>query len=273
MRGFLATAFVLVVALSGCGGSDHERVNPERMLDQAARHGISSADIEFDGRLRVLGVERLSQPLRVRLEGPYVSGGGERIPSIDWRASASALGFPVSGRLVSTGENVYLSVYGNSYEVGASQVGAVNERIRGMTAPKAPPRDWLGPARVVGDDHAGDTDCERIAAPLRGDQASRGLAPLSRELGLSVPPSVSGRVTVCVGYDDRVLHELELHATIGIPVADRPGLGGATAAVLDADVAISDVGEHQVITPPHGSVRPIRDLFLELNDLGVPLPY
>ena len=272
MRRSLAIAFGLVVALTGCGGSHHDRVNPERMLDEAARHRISSADMDFEGRLRVLGVERLSQPLRLRLEGPYVSGGGERIPSFDWRASASALGFPVGGRLVSTGDNVYLSIYGDNYEVGTSQVAAVNERI-GQAALDLHPREWLGPARIVGDDKAGDTDCERIAAPLRGDQASGGLSPLSRQLGLSAPPTISGRATACVGYDDRVLHGLEIHATLEIPAADRPALGGATGAVLDADLAISDVGEHQTITPPGGSVRPIRDLFLTLNDLGVPIPY
>jgi hypothetical protein len=272
MRRSLAIAFALVVALTGCGGSHHERVDPERMLDQAARHRISGAEVEFDGRLRVLGVERLSQPLRLRLEGPYMSG-GERIPSFDWRASASALGFPVGGRLVSTGENAFLNIYGNDYEVGVSQVGALNQRIAGMAAPDVHPRDWLGAARVVGDDRAGDADCERIAAPLRRDEATRGLAPLSRRLGLPAPPLVSGRTTVCVGYDDRVLHGLELHATIAIPAADRAALGGATGAVLGVEVTISDVGEHQAITPPGGPVRPIRDLFLTLNDLGVPIPY
>jgi hypothetical protein len=273
MRRSLAITVGLVVALTGCGGSHHERVNPERMLDQAARHRISSADVDFDGRLRVLGVERLSQPLRLRLEGPYVSGGGERIPSFDWRASATALGFPVSGRLVSTGDNVFLSIYGDHYEVGTTQVQAINQRIAQMAAPDVHPRDWLGQTRVVGDDKAGDTDCERIAAPLRGDEATRGLLPLFGELGLPAPLAISGRATVCVGYDDRVLHGLEIHARIGIPAVDRPALGGATGALLDADVDISDVGEHQAITPPGGSIRPIRDLFLTLNDLGVPLPY
>ena len=273
MRLSLAIAFVLVVALTGCGDSDHQRVNPERMLDQAAQHRISSADVDFDGRLRVLGVERLSQPLRLRLEGPYSSGGGERIPSFDWRASANALGFPVGGRLVSTGDNVFLSIYGDNYEVGTSQVEAINQRIAQMAAPDVHPRDWLGRARVVGDDKAGGTDCERIVAPLRADKATRGVSPLSGELGLPAPLAISGRATVCIGYDDRVLHGVEIHARIGIPAVDRQALGGATGALLDANVGISDVGEHETITPPRGSVRPIRDLFLTLIDLGVPLPY
>lgn len=271
MRRSLALALIFVAALTGCGGSEHERVDPELMLDQASAHQISNANVEIDAYLQVLGVDRLSQPLRLRVDGPYLSGGSERIPSFDWRLSASALGFPVGGRVLSTSSNVYLSLYGNDYEVGRSAVSAANERIREAAAAAGSPldlRSWLGPARVVGDDSAGGADCERITAPLRRDQTTSGLAPLASALGLSQPPAVSGRGTACVGYDDRVFHELEIDAALGIPAVDRPRLGGATGALLNADVVISDVGESQEIEAPSGSFRPIRDLFLTLNDLA-----
>jgi hypothetical protein len=271
MRRSPAVCLLVAAALTGCGDSDHERVNPERMLDQAAQHQISSADVEIHGRLRVLGVDRLSQPIRLGLEGPYVSGGGARIPSFDWRLSASALGFPIGGRLVSTGENVYLSIYGDDYEVGRQAVAEVNRRIGENGAVgllDAHPRTWLGPAQVVGEDTAGGTDCERIAAPLRENEATAGLAPLAGELGLSMPLAVSGRVIACVGYDDRVLHELEVHAAVGIPAADRPSLGGSTGALLDADLVLGDVGQREGISAPGGPHKPIRELFLTLNDLA-----
>jgi hypothetical protein len=268
MRRPLAIAAALVVVLTGCGGSDHERVNPERMLDQAARHPISSADVEIEARLRVLGVDRLSQPIRARFEGPYVSGGAERIPSVDWRFSASALGFPVGGRLVSTGDNAFLTVYGDQYEVGLAPVAAANERLAGSGGLHLDLRRWLGPSHVIGEDSAGGADCERIAAPLRGDAATEDLAPPAGALGLPQPLAVSGRATACVGYDDRVLHELELNAALGIPAADRAQLAGASGALLRADIVISDVGEQQEIEAPSGSLSPIRDLFLTLNDLA-----
>ena len=60
---------------------------------------------------------------------------------------------------------------------------------------------------------------------------------------------------------------------VGLPPADRAQLGGATGARLNADIVISDIGEQQQISaPPDGSYRPIQDLFLTLNDLGVPIP-
>ena len=276
MRRTLALALLLLTALAGCGGSEHARVDPELMLDQATAEGISNASVEIDASLRVLGVDRLSQPLRLRLDGPYLSNGTERIPSFDWRLSASALGFPVGGKVLSTGDNVYLSLYGNDYEVGRTAVSGANQRLQEAGAAAGAPldlRSWFGPARVVGDDNAGGADCERITAPLRPGGTAGDLAPLASALGLSQPPTVSGRATACVGYEDRRFHELQVDAVVELPPVDRAELGGATGARLNADVVISDIGDQQSISAPRGSYRPIQDLFLTLNDLGIPVPH
>jgi hypothetical protein len=197
----------------------------------------------------------------MRLSGPYVSGEGRTIPKFDWRMNASALSFPVGGHLLSTGTNVYLTVYGNRYEVGTAAVAAANERLGEAGAINA--RSWFGRARVDGDGHEGGEDCERISAPLRGEAVARDLAPLASGLGLSKTPSVSGTASACVGFDDRVLHELEVGAV----------LSGPASAALDLDVVISDVGKPQDISPPAGGgYRPIRDLAITLNDLGVSIP-
>ena len=270
-RTILALLLVAVVNAAGCGGSSHETVNPEKMLDAAAAHPIASAETDLDLRLQVRGVQELSGPLRVRLSGPYMSGEGHTIPKLNWRMSASALGFPVGGHLLSTGTNAYLTVYGDTYEVGTDAVAAANARIARAAAIR--PRSWFGRARVNGQGHEGGADCERISAPLRGEAMARDLAALTGALGLSEAPSVSGRATACVGFDDRTLHELEIGAVLGIPSADQPALRGASSIALALDLVISDVGKPQEISAPSaGGVRPIRDLGLTLNDLGVPVP-
>jgi hypothetical protein len=267
-RTILASLLVVVVNAAGCGGSDHKTVNPEAMLDAAAAHRISGAQTEID--LRASG-PALPGPLRLRLSGPYVSGAGRQIPKFDWHLNASALGFPVGGRLVSTGTNVYLSVYGNNYEVGSDAVASANQRIAEATT--LHPRSWFGRARVDGQGHEGGEDCERISAPLRGDAMARDIAPLAAGIGLSDVPSVAGKASACVGFDDRVLHSLEVGAVLGIRPADQARLGGASSIAIDLDIVISDVGEAQQISVPGGGgFRPIRDLALTLNDLGVPIP-
>jgi hypothetical protein len=241
------------------------------MLNAAAAHPITSAQTDIDLRLQVQGVSQLSGPLGLRLEGPYVSGGGRQIPKFDWRMNASALGFPVGGHLLSTGTNVYLTVYGNRYEVGTDAVSVANAQVAGAAA--VHPRAWFGHARVDGQGNEGDTDCERISAPLRGDAVARDIALLASSLGLSETPSVSGRASACVGFDDRTMHELDVQAVVGVPAADQATLRGVSSIALDLDLVISDVGEPQKIsTPAGGGFRPIRDLALTLNDLGVSIP-
>jgi hypothetical protein len=206
----------------------------------------------------------------VRVVGPYSREDGG-VPSFDWGVSASALGFPVGGRLTSTGENIYLSVYGNRYEVGEEGVAAANARLAEAGGVQADLRGWLGPARVTGEDSAGGVACERIAAPLRGKQVERDLGPLAAALGTAVP-AVSGRATVCIGFDDRVLHELELDARLRPPPGQPALPGGATEIRIGADVKLSEVGQPQPVSAPGGAHRPIRDLLLTLNDFGVPIP-
>jgi hypothetical protein len=270
-RTILAILLAAVVNAAGCGGSDHKTVDPEAMLDAAAAHTIASAQTDIDLRLQLRGVSRLSGPLSLRLEGPYVSGAGRQIPKFDWRMKASALGFPVGGSLVSTGTNVYLSVYGDNYEVGTDAVAAANDRI--AAASPIRPRSWFGRARVDGQGNEGGVDCERISAPLRRDVMAREIAPLSAAAGLSEAPSVWGTARACVGFDDRVLHELEVRAVLGVPAADQASLSGASSVAMDLDIAISDVGEPQKIAiPAGGGFRPIRDLALQLNDLGASIP-
>jgi hypothetical protein len=225
----------------------------------------------------VVGVSALSSPLTLNLEGPYVSGHGVRIPSFDWKLTAAALGFPVEGRVASTGEDVYLSVYGDNYYVGTDTIGALNARIREAgdrgTLAGVHPRSWFGPARYEGEGNAGGVDCARIAAPLRGDALARDLEGLAAQAGLSAPPEVSGTATACIGFDDKVIHELTIVAEIAVPPADRERLGGATGAHVSLEVENSDVGEPQQISKPGGGgYRPIRDLFLTLQDFGVPIP-
>jgi hypothetical protein len=276
MRRSLALSLIATAGLAGCGGSHHERIAPDQMLDQAAAHPIHSAQVQADAHLQLHGVERLSTPIRLRADGPYVSGEGHRIPSFDWRVSAGALGFGVGGRLVSTGENVYLSIYGDNYEVGTGPVAAANNWVRGAGQRPEPleaeVRDWFGRARIEGDGTDGGADCERIAAPVRAVPLSGDIAGPIGALGLASPPTVHGTVRACVGFDDRTFHELALDVELALPTEDRARLGGATGADLSAEVVLSDVGEPQRISAPRGSFRPIQDLLLTLQDLGLPIP-
>jgi hypothetical protein len=251
---------IVVVALCvglgvGCGEDEEEprQVDAEALLDSAFSRSVSSAVTSIDLVAGAAAVPSLSVPVSVSLDGPYVGGGGARIPSADWELEAEVAGFGVDGELVSTGDNIYLSVFGDNYQVGRA---AVEARRQSLSDPGLNPRSWFGPATYEGDEEVEGTATARIDAPLRGAPLAADLDGLGGRLGLPPVRQPIGRGTIqaWIGIDDGILRELRIDA-------------GEDLAV---DVVFSEVGEPQEITiPAGGGFKPIGDLLSSLQELGV----
>jgi hypothetical protein len=253
--GIVVVALCAGLSIGSCGGGDEERrqVDPEGLLDSAFSHPVGSAVTSIDLVAGAEAVPSLSVPVSVSLDGPYVSGGGVRVPSADWELEAEVAGFGVDGELVSTGDNVYLSVFGDNYQVGRA---AVEERRQALAEPGLDPRSWFGSATYEGDEEVGGTSTARIDAPLRSAQLAADLEGLGGRLGLPAvrPPAGPGTIQAWIGIDDGIVRELRIDA-------------GEDLAV---DVVLSEVGEAQEITiPAGGGFKPIGDLVSSLQELGV----
>lgn len=259
--------------LAGCGGgdgSDAPLVNPDALLDSAAAHPVKSADIEGEAKLTLDGSSVLSQPVTFRVEGPYVGGGGLRIPSFDWKFAVKVLGFGVSGKLVSTGQNVFVSPFGDNYEVGRGTIAAVNQRV---AASSFHARDLFGTARNEGNEEVNGVATQHVNAELDGKTVAAALHPLREALGLTHVPAPMGRIEAWIGLDDRTVHRLRLDADFGIAPEDRAGLGGARGGNLRAEVTLDDINEPQSVqVPGGGGYKPIGNLLLTLQDLGAFAP-
>lgn len=255
--------------LAGCGGGDGgdaPLVDPDTLLDSAASHPVRSADLEGEARLTLDGSALLSQPVVLRVEGPYVSANGARIPSFDWKFNVKVIGFGVGGKLVSTGENVFISPFGDNYEVGVETIAAVNQEV---AASSLQARELFGSARNEGNEQVDGTDTQHVSAELEGKEVAAALHPLRDALGLTHVHTPVGRIDAWVGIDDRTMHKLALDADFGIAPADRPRLGGARGGNLQAQVVLDEVNEPQSVhVPGGGGYKPIRDLLLTLNDLA-----
>jgi hypothetical protein len=265
----IAAIATIAALLAGCGGGDDNeagRVNPAKLLDSAFAHPIHSADTESTVQLQLEGSTALSEPVSARLTGPFVSGQGVRIPSFDWRFKLNLLGFDVGGKLVSTGENIFLSPFGDNYEVGRDAVAALNGQVAGLVVGL---RQWVGNARYEGEEEVSGVDAAHLSAGLRERRVSEALRPLGDALGLSEFPSPAGRIDAWIGLDDGTLRELSIDAAFTIAPADRAQLGGATGGSLQVDTVLDDINEQQTIRiPGGGGYKPISDLLLTLRDLG-----
>jgi hypothetical protein len=259
--------------LAGCGGGDGgdaPLVNPDVLLDSAAAHPVRSADVEGQARLTLDGSSTLTQPVTMRVEGPYLSGDGVRIPSFDWKLNVRVLGFGVGGKLVSTGQNVFVSPFGDNYEVGTDAVAAVNQQIAASSVSAG---ELFGPARNEGNEEVNGVEAQHVNAELEGKTVSQSLHPLRDALGLTHAPSPVGRIEAWIGLEDRTVHKLSLDADFGIAPADRARLGGARGGNLQVEVVLDEINEPQSVhVPGGGGYTPIRDLLLTLNDLGAFAP-
>jgi hypothetical protein len=265
----IAAIGALAALLSGCGGgdgTDTPPIKPEVLLDSAAAHPVRSADLEGEARLTLEGSSLLSEPVRLRIAGPYVSGEGVRIPSFDWKFNVNVVGFAVGGKLVSTGQNVFVSPFGDNYEIGRDVVAAVNQQVASTDVPA---RDLFGAARNEGSEEVNGVETQHVSAEVQGKRVSAALRPLRDALGLTHLPAPVGRIGAWIGVDDRTVHKLSLDVDFGFAPADRPKLGGAQGGNLQAEVVLGEINEPQSVhIPGGGGYKPIRDLFLTLNDLA-----
>jgi hypothetical protein len=253
--GIVVAALCAGLALSSCGegGEERRRVDAEALLDSAFSDPVGSAVTAIDIVAGAESVPSFSVPVRLSLNGPYVGGGGEGVPRVDWALEAEVAGFGVDGELVSTGENVYLSVFGDNYQLGRDAVAA---RSQALARPGLDPRSWFGPATYRGDEEVEGTETARIDAPLRGARLTADLEELSGRLGLPQgrPPVLRGTIQAWIGVGDEIVRELRIDA----------------GEDLAANVVLSGVGEPQEITIPEGGgFKPIGDLLSSLQELGV----
>jgi hypothetical protein len=261
------------VALAGCGGGDDGNApleNPDVLLDSAAAHPVRSAEVQAQAKLTLEGSSVLSQPVTLRVEGPYVGGGGDRIPSFDWKFNVKVLGFGVGGKVVSTGENVFLSPFGDNYEVGSDVIAAVNRQV---AATSTPARDLFGAARNEGNEEVNGVETQHVSAEIEGKKVSEAFRPLRDTLGFTHFPAPVGRIGAWIGVDDRTVHKLTLDTAFGIAPADRARLGGARGGNLQVEAVLDEINEPQSVhVPGGGGYKPIRDLLLTLQDLGAFAP-
>jgi hypothetical protein len=251
----IVVAFLSAGLGAGCGGGDEEprRVDPEALLDSAARRPLTSAVASIDLAAGGAAGPSLPGPVSVSLDGPYIGGGGTRPPSVDWELEAEVAGFGVDGELVSTGDDVYLSLFGDNYRVGRAAVAA---RREALADPGLDPRSWFGPATYEGDEEVEGTETARIEAPLRGPALAADLESLGGRLGVPTPqvPASAGTIQAWIGIEDEVIRRLRIDA----------------GEELRADLILSEVGEPQEITiPAGGGFKPIGDLLSSLQAFGV----
>lgn len=285
-------AAVALLALAGCGGGGGgDSKDARALIDKAFKQPISSADMTLAIEAKVEGVQQLSQPVSLKIAGPYQSNGKSKLPSFDWDVSVSGSGQAFSGGLVSTGDNAYVNFQNQAYELGADQVAQINSQLGQQTGSGKSlkdfgidPQAWVTSPEDKGEEDVNGVSTTHVEANVdvgkmlndfnktisQAGGAMGGNAPqqLTAEQISQINDVVkSPKFDIYVGKDDDKIRRLSIKVDFEIPADQRSELQGASGGTVDFSIDFAKVGEKQTITAPENA-RPISELQQQLGGLG-----
>jgi hypothetical protein len=283
-----------LVSACGGGGSGNDK-NATALLNTAFHQPVKSADVNFNLSVQVDGVSALTAPIGVRIAGPYVNNGPGKLPSMDLTANISGGGQSIPFGLTSTGDDLFITVRGQAYEVGKATVARVNQQLASQKS-KSPqtslselgisPLSWLENAKDEGDSTIGGTKVTHISATLNVSKLLDDLnqvvqkAPAGSLSGASKPPQLSAQqkseiekvvqnphIDVYVAKSDNTVRRIATTLQLSVPKDQQAKLNGATGGTLQLSVELDNVGGSQQVHPP-ANAKPIADLAGQLGALG-----
>jgi hypothetical protein len=285
----LSALALVALLLAACGGGSSE--DAKSTINDAFSHSIKSANVTLSVTAKIDGVAQLSQPVQVKLSGPFQSNGKTKLPSLNWQASFSGGGQSLTGGITSTGDNAYVSFQGSNYEVGQQQVAQINKQLSTQTGQKKTlkdfgidPTSWVTDAQDKGTENVNGVDTTHVQA---GVDVGKMLTDLNKTIsqaggvaGASAPQQLTAqqidtiknvvknpKFDVYVGKDDKILRRLNVSIDFQIPEAQRSQFNGAQGGNFTFSLDFSDVGKPQTIAAP-ANPKPLSELQSQLGGLG-----
>jgi hypothetical protein len=275
-----------VALIAGCGGGGGSSKDARALIDTAFKQSIGSAEMTLNIEAKVNGVAQLSQPISLKVAGPYQSNGKGKLPSFNWQVSVSGGGQAFSGGIISTGDNAFVNFQGTNYEVGADKVAQVNQSNgpgRSLKDYGIDPQAWVKDPTDEGTENVNGVDTTHVKASVdigrmfsdfnktiqkAGSMGATG-APqqLSPETIQKIQDVVKNpKFDIYVGKDDNKIRRLSVSVDFQIPADQRAKFQGAEGGTLNFSIDFAKVGEPQKITAP-ANARPIAELQQQLGGL------
>lgn len=284
-------AAAALLALGACGGGGGTSSNARALIDKAFKQSIPSADMTLSIEAKVNGVAALTQPISLKVAGPYQTNGRGRLPSLNWQVSVSGGGQALSGGLISTGDNAFVSFQGTNYQVGKAQIAKINRQLgqqagsgRSLKSFGIDPQAWVKDPQEKGTESVNGVDTTRVTA---GVDVQRMLGDFNKTIqqaggamGSSAPQQLSAaqigavsnvvknpKLDLWVGKSDSRIRRLAVSLDFAIPAGARSQFQGAQGGTLNFSIDFAKVGEQKTIAAP-SAARPISELRQQLGGLA-----
>jgi hypothetical protein len=289
----VAFASVAALALSACGGGSGSGGDAKQTLGDAFKTPIKSGNVSLDISAKVDGVAQFSQPVSLKLSGPFESRGKNKVPKLDWDVNVSGAGQTFTGKLVSTGDNAFVGFQGQNYEVGTALVKQFEQQAATQTQQKGlslnqlgiDPASWLKDPKDAGTEDVAGTattkitgglDIEKMLNDVNGAVDKAGSAMGSSSARKLTPQQIAQVKEVVkdptfeafVAKDDKTLRRLTVNIDFTIPAAQRQQASGATGGKVTFSLQFANVGQPAQVTAPTGA-KPITELQQQLQSGGL----
>ena len=209
--GAALAALTMLVLPAGCGGDDgpssKESADAQALLEKAFSKQVDSAEIKLDLKADLKGLDQLKGPISLTINGPFKSSGDDQLPVLDWDVRVKLAGQTIDAGMVVTNDNAYVTLRGQSYEVGEQvfdqlkssfarqqkQSGGGQQSLKQFGID---PTDWLKEPKVedgedIGGDStrriSGDVDVKKVVEDVLGALRSPVLRRQLESQGQALP--------------------------------------------------------------------------------------
>jgi hypothetical protein len=287
----VALASVAALALSACGGDDDSGDATQQLRD-AFKTPIKSANVSLDMSAKVDGVPQLSQPVSMKLTGPFETRGENKVPKLDWDVNVSGAGQTFTGSLASTGDNAFIGFQGQNYEVGTEaiqqfeQQAAQQNQQQGLSPEQLgiDPGSWVKDAKEDGEEDVAGTKTTKItggldvekmlgdlnsavdkAGPRMGQNNAQKLTP---EQINQVKQVVKDPTFEAFVAEDKTLRRMTATINFTIPESQRQQASGATGGNVRFSIQFANVGQPAQVEAPTDA-KPLSELQEQIQSGGL----
>jgi hypothetical protein len=291
-RTFL-TLLLAVLALAAVACGDSEPADSDSDVNELLEATFSGTKAIESGRISLaLDVSSEGEPLVVKVSGPFQSQGKGRLPQLDVDASLEGGGQNLSGGLITTADQAFVTIGDSTYEVAGpvyeqfkasyeqSAKESSDKQDQSLASLGLDPRRWLTNAKNEGESKVGETETIKITGdvdvPKLLDDVSSALERV-RSLGIQGADQIPDKLTdaekreaaeaidelsveIHTGADDRILRRMVISMV----------LAGPDGQEVDArfDLQLQEVNEEQEIEAP-GDAKSFDELLSQFEGLGL----
>ena len=246
------------------------------------------------------GVPTVTEPVTVKVGGPFETQGDNKVPKLDLDLSANAGGQSFRAGVVSTGTKGYISFQGTDYVVPANLFAQFRRELRkqqrssnkdtpDLEALGVHPRDWLTDPKDEGTVDVEGVETIHISAGVDVPKLLDDLNELLKktgQLGLtqaqrqqlpgSISPTVKKQITdsvkqasfdVYTGKDDKILRKLDVKLQFDVDKKLQQQTSGVESGDVRFTVQIADLNKPQQINEPTNA-QPLSELQKQLEAAG-----